>query len=92
MKSTILSLTAAILGLFLVVLAGCASVKAQGPPPAWRTVNGGMTRQEISQLIGPPAQASDGRGDIWVKAGWELKVEYDQYGRAMNILSRPIGR
>ncbi len=92
MKATILLLKAVRVGFFVFVLVGCATVKSQDPPAAWRTVNGGMTRQEISQLIGPPAQVSDRGGDIWLKAGWELQVDYDQYGRARNILSHPVGR
>ncbi len=50
-----------------------------------------MTRQEISNLIGPPIQTFAQGSDTWVKAGWELRVEYDQYGRARNIFSQPIG-
>jgi hypothetical protein len=78
--------------LFLLALVGCSSAKPHEPPAAWRMVNGGMTRQEISRLIGPPVETLVRGSDLWVKAGWELHVEYDQYGRARNILSQPSGR
>ncbi len=92
MKLAILSLKAAALWLLLFALIGCSTVESQGPPAAWNGVNGGMTRQEISNLIGPPVQTLAQGSDTWVKAGWELRVEYDQYGRARNIFSQPIGR
>ncbi len=92
MKLTIPLPKMATIGLALFVLLGCTSVKSEGPPAAWRAINGGMTRQEISQLIGPPAHASGQGGDVWVKAGWEMHIDYDQYGRARNILSQPTGK
>ncbi len=85
-------LAKAAVGLLLFALLGCSTVKSQGPPAAWKAVDGGMTRQEISNLIGPPIQNSAPGSDTWVNAGWELRVEYDQYGRARNILSQPAGR
>ena len=78
-------------GLLLFTLVGCSIAKPHEPPAAWRNVNGGMTQQEISQLLGPPSQPSAQGGDVWIQSGWELHVDYDQYGRARNILSRPIG-
>lgn len=82
----------AILALVLTLMLGCSAPKSQGPPAMWRNVNGGMTQQEISRLIGPPSQSSAQGGDVWIKSGWQLQVDYDQYGRARNILSRPTGR
>ena len=71
---------------------GCSSTQPQEAPVAWRSVNAGMTQQEISQLLGPPTQPSAQGGDVWIKAGWELQIDYDQYGRARNVLSRPISK
>ncbi len=83
---------AATVALGLTLIVGCSAPTSQGPPVDWRNVNGGMTQQEISQLIGPPSQSSAQGGDVWIKSGWQLQVDYDQYGRARNILSRPTGR
>ncbi len=92
MKLANLSLKTAAVGLLLFALVGCSTVKSQEPPAAWRAVNGGMTREEISKLIGPPIQTLGQGSDTWVKGGWELRVDYDQYGRARNIFSQPVGR
>ena len=92
MNPTILVVQAAAVGLFLSASIGCSAVKSQGPPASWKAVNGGMTRKEISSLIGAPRENPVQSSDTWVKAGWELRVEYDQYGRARNIFSQPAGR
>jgi len=85
-------LKTATLVLAFYALVGCSTAKPQGPPAVWRNVNGGMTQQEISKLLGPPSQPSSQGGEIWIKSGWELQVDYDQYGHARNILSHPIGK
>ncbi len=85
-------LRAARLAVILLTLVGCSTIKPQQPPDAWQGVNGGMTREEISHLIGSPTRISAQGGDLWVKAGWELQIDYDQYGRARNIFSQPVGK
>lgn len=48
-----------------------------------------MTREEISALIGRPAGDPGASQDTWRKGGWELRVTYDENGRARDILRRP---
>ncbi len=91
MQPVFLIVRAAIVGTLFTLL-GCSSVKEQGPPTGWNTVNGGMTREEISKLIGPPTQTSAAGRDIWVRSGWQLEIGYDEYGRARNILSQPLAK
>ncbi len=79
-------------GLMLSLLIGCSSPKASGPPAAWSGLNGGMTRQEISAIIGPPQSGSGPTRDVWRKSSWELQVDYDQNGRARNIVQHPAGK
>ncbi len=78
--------------LMLSILLGCSSPKASGPPAAWGGLNGGMTRQEITTIIGPPKGGSGPNRDVWRKSGWELQVDYDENGRARNIVRHPAGQ
>jgi hypothetical protein len=91
MKSTIQHLNAQIIILLLLAVLGCSSVKTHECPAAWNSLSGGMTKQEITGLIGPPTESSAQSGDLWRKAGWELQIDYDQYGRAKNIVRHPTG-
>jgi hypothetical protein len=78
--------------LVLFVLTGCSSPKGHEAPAAWNSLNAGMTRQEISALLGQPSSHLGPAEDIWRKSGWELQVTYDQNGRARDILRRPVGK
>jgi hypothetical protein len=81
-------------GTILIVLAvmGCSSPAANEPPTAWNNLNAGMTKEEISGLIGKPSTHLGLDQDVWRSSGWELQVGYDQNGRARDILRRPIGK
>jgi hypothetical protein len=80
MKNTIALLTLAV-----VCLAGCASPRAQASPKAWNAVSEGMTRQQIVKKIGQPASQS-ASSEIWQSEGWELRIAYDESGRATNVV------
>ena len=82
----------AVTAIVLAVLLGCAAPQANGPPAAWNGLNGGMTRQEITALIGPPEPASIPGSDLWRSHGWELQIDYEQNGRARNIVRHPVGK
>jgi hypothetical protein len=78
--------------LLLLLLAGCLTPKGNEPPEAWNNLNAGMTREEISALIGRPASYPGASQDTWRKGGWELQVTYDENGRARDILRRLVAK
>jgi hypothetical protein len=47
-----------------------------------------MTRREIVGTLGQPTGRTAAGEDTWRKGAWELRVGYDQYGQAVNIVSQ----
>jgi hypothetical protein len=80
MKNTIALLTLAV-----VCLAGCSSTSTHASPKAWNAVGEGMMRQQIVNSIGQPASQS-ASSEIWRSEGWELRIAYDESGRATNVV------
>ena len=76
----------------LLLLIGCSSPKGNEPPEAWNNLNGGMTREEISAMVGRPASHLGASQNTWRKGGWELQVTYDENGRARDILRRLVAK
>lgn len=76
----------------LVALMGCSSPKSQEAPAAWNGLNAGMTKEEISALIGRPSTHPGAAQDIWRSSGWELQVTYDENGRARELLRRVVAK
>jgi hypothetical protein len=81
-----------LLCLVLLLLAGCSSPKGNEPPEAWNNLNAGMTREEISAMVGRPAIHLGASQDVWRKGAWELQVTYDENGRARDILRRLVAK
>lgn len=50
-----------------------------------------MTRQQIANSIGQPASESPS-GEVWRSEGWELRIAYDESGRATNVVRMLILR
>jgi len=67
----------------VVWLAGCSTTYVS--PKAWNSVTEGMMRHNIASSIGQPASQSPGT-EVWRSEGWELRVAYDQSGRATNVV------
>ncbi len=42
-------------------------------------------RQQIVDSIGQPASQSPS-GEVWQSEGWELRIAYDESGRAANVV------
>jgi outer membrane protein assembly factor BamE (lipoprotein component of BamABCDE complex) len=78
--------------LVVCVLIGCSSPKGNEAPEAWNNLNAGMTRQEISAMLGRPASHLGASQDTWRKGAWELQVSYDENGRARDILRRLVAK
>jgi len=78
--------------LVVVALIGCSSPKSDEAPAAWNNLNAGMTKEEISALIGRPTTHLGPAQDVWRNSGWELQVAYDENGQARDIIRRPIGK
>jgi hypothetical protein len=75
--------------LLCVLFIGCSTPRTNEPPAKWTSLNAGMTRQELTSLLGPPSGHSGVNGDLWRSKGWQLQVDYDKNGRARNILRSP---
>lgn len=54
-------------------------------PDAWRSLDCGITRQELIERLGPPEMQTATGEDIWRNRNWELRVSYDESGRATGI-------
>lgn len=66
-------------------LAGCSSAETHASPKSWNAITEGMTREDIAGSIGQPAARSSS-SEVWQSGGWELRVAYDQGGRATNVV------
>lgn len=76
---------AALLVLVGICLAGCSARTGHVSPKSWNSISEGMLRKQITQNIGQPvAQLSD-YTEVWRSDGWELRVTYDQSGKATNV-------
>jgi len=82
MKHTITLLTLAV-----IALAGCSTTYVA--PKAWNAVGEGMTRAEIASSIGRPASQSPST-EVWRSEDWELRIAYDQGGRATNVVRKLV--
>ena len=78
--------------LILVAFLGCSTPKSNEPPSKWTSLNAGMSREEISKLLGPPSGHSGPSRDMWRSSGWELQVDYDQNEQAREIMRRQVGK
>jgi hypothetical protein len=81
--------TIALLTLAAVCLAGCSTARTQTSPKAWAAVHEGMTKEQIVDTLGQPASQSPS-GDVWQNKGWELRVAYDDSGRATRIMRQLV--
>ena len=84
MKHTIALLTIAV-----ACLAGCSSARTQTSPKAWAAVSEGMMKEQIVDTLGQPASQSPS-GQVWQKEGWELRIAYDDRGRATRIMRQLV--
>jgi hypothetical protein len=75
--------------LLLMAIIGCSSPRINEPPSKWNALNAGMTREEVTTLLGQPSGHPSVNRDLWRSKGWELQVDYDQNGRARDIMRRP---
>ena len=84
MKHTIALLTIAV-----ACLAGCSSARSQTSPKAWAAVHEGMMKEQIVDTLGQPASQSSS-GQVWQKEGWELRIAYDNSGRATQVVRQLV--
>jgi hypothetical protein len=77
--------TVALLTIAVACLAGCASARTKTSPKAWAAVSEGMMKEQIVDTLGQPASQSPS-GQVWQKEGWELRIAYDDSGRATRIV------
>ena len=78
--------------LALLAFLGCSTLKTNDPPSKWTALNAGMTREELAEMLGPPSVHLGPSRDLWQSKGWELQVDYDQNGRAREIMRNQLGK
>jgi hypothetical protein len=77
--------TVALLTIAVACLVGCSSARTKTSPKAWAAVHEGMMKEQIVDTLGQPASHSPS-GDVWQNKGWELRVAYDDSGRATRVV------
>jgi len=81
--------TIALLTLAVACLAGCSSARTKTSPKAWVAVSEGMMKEQIVDTLGQPASQSPS-GQVWQKEGWELRIAYDNSGRATHVVRQLV--
>ena len=81
--------TIALLALAAACLAGCSSARTQTSPKVWAAVSEGMMKEQIVETLGQPASQSSS-GQVWQKEGWELRIAYDNSGRATHVVRQLV--
>jgi len=75
------------LALALIAFAGCSTTRVA--PKGWNAVGEGMTRAEIASSIGRPVSQLPSI-EVWRSEDWELRIAYDQNGRATNVVRKLV--